>query len=420
MKKSLSAAVMIAVLCCGPAVAENDEAARIAALEQENAQMRKELDELRQSQKRLGQQITRPTFSQTRGEAKLAPGATPIRSSNLRRDPFEAQAAYTAMPVKAGPAIETRGRWRVWGEGGATWTAGDPSLLFYTPIQLNGPLPDQSFNLKPGLGWEGAVGFDYRFANSLWHIGGQFRYGEGRATGSFASNQSSTQTNLINVTSAFDNQTINAVGKERHWLADVTVGRDVLGSGPDALQVKGGVRISEFRAATSSLETGAGGLVFSPAQTVGGVTFTTLNIFSTINTMQEAKFLGAGPVIGFEGSVPFAGHWAFEYAGDAAVLFGSQRYTQSISNTGFSTPVNVFTDNTQTSSFSQKNATVFNPDVQIGVSYWVTPQVKVTGSYRLDAYLNVLTSLSPVNDVTKLQTIDRLIHGPRVAVSAQF
>ena len=136
--------------------------------------------------------------------------------------------------------------------------------------------------------------------------------------------------------------------------------------------------------------------------------------------MQEAKFLGAGPVIGFEGSVPFAGHWAFDYSGDAAVLFGSQRYSQSVSDIGFSTPVNVFTNNTLTNSFSQRNATVFNPDVQIGVSYWVTPQVKVTGSYRLDAYLNVLTSLSPANDVTKLQTIDRLIHGPRVALTAQF
>jgi hypothetical protein len=420
MKKSLSAAVMIAVLCCGPAVAGNDEAARIAALEQENAQMRKELDELRQSQKRLGQQIAKPTFSQTRGEAKLAPGGAPIRSSNLWRDPFEAQAAYTKMPVKAGPIVETRGRWRVWGEGGATWTAGDPSLLFYTPISLTGSASDQSFNLRPGLGWEGAVGFDYRFANSLWHIGGQFRYGEGRATGSFASSASTTATGISNITSEFDNQSIAAAGKERHWFADVTIGRDVLGSGPDALQVKGGVRISEFRAATSSLETVVGGLVFNAPQTVNGITFTTLNIFTNINTMQEAKFLGAGPVIGFEGSVPFAGHWAFEYAADAAVLFGSQRYTQSVSNVVTSAPVNAINQSLQTNSFSQKNATVFNPDVQIGVSYWVTPQVKVTGSYRLDAYLNVLTSLSPVNDVTKLQTVDRLIHGPRVAVSAQF
>jgi hypothetical protein len=38
------------------------------------------------------------------------------------------------------------------------------------------------FNLDPKIGWEAATGFDYKFANSPWHVNGQFRYGQGGNT----------------------------------------------------------------------------------------------------------------------------------------------------------------------------------------------------------------------------------------------
>jgi hypothetical protein len=72
------------------------------------------------------------------------------------------------------------------------------------------------------------------------------------------------------------------------------------------------------------------------------------------------------------------------------------------------------------SNTDQRSSTVFNADMQVGVSYWVSQNVKLSASYRLDAYFNVLTGLSAINDPTKLQTMDRYIHGPHVGVSATF
>jgi hypothetical protein len=50
----------------------------------------------------------------------------------------------------------------------------------------------------------------------------------------------------------------------------------------------------------------------------------------------------------------------------------------------------------------------------------MSPNLKLSASYRLDAWFNVLTGLSAANDPTKLQTVDRDVHGPRVGVSAVF
>jgi hypothetical protein len=46
--------------------------------------------------------------------------------------------------------------------------------------------------------------------------------------------------------------------------------------------------------------------------------------------------------------------------------------------------------------------------------------LKVSASYRLDAFFNVFSTLDVRNDPTKLQRMDRYVHGPRLAVSAQF
>jgi Legionella pneumophila major outer membrane protein precursor len=141
----------------------------------------------------------------------------------------------------------------------------------------------------------------------------------------------------------------------------------------------------------------------------------------TTNFSQPSRFLGAGPRLGIEGSVPFAGGWAFDYVGDAAALFGTQTFSQTSIGSSVTTPA--VTGGFVASSFSnadQRFNTVFNADPQVGVSYWVSQNVKLSASYRVDAYFNVLTGLSAINDPTKLQTIDRYIHGPHVGVTAQF
>ena len=105
-------------------------------------------------------------------------------------------------------------------------------------------------------------------------------------------------------------------------------------------------------------------------------------------------------------------------------MFGTQTFSQT-STTGATilSPASIAGLSATASSLSnadQRFNTVFNADLQVGVSYWVSPNVKLSASYRLDAYLNVLTGLSAINDPTKLQTIDRYIHGPRVGICGQF
>ena len=68
----------------------------------------------------------------------------------------------------------------------------------------------------------------------------------------------------------------------------------------------------------------------------------------------------------------------------------------------------------------EKFGTVFNSDIQLGISYWVSQNMKISASYRLDAYFNVFYTLDAKNDATRLQRIDRYTHGPRLAVTAQF
>jgi hypothetical protein len=429
MRNLISILAVGSICFCAGATAhaaQNDDVlARVEALEKENAAIRKENDLLREN-KTLRQQnaalrsspLPRPLRAETPPQppqAELEPAIKPVS----KLDSFGAYAADLPLAYKTPAAVE-QGQFRVWAEGGANWTGGDPNPRFFTPFLasdlFSGNTPaSSSFDLKPRLGWEGAAGFDYRFAGQPWHVSGQFRYGEGKATGSFATSSSAGPATLalLGLNSLDVSDAIDASGRETHWLADLAIGRDVLGSGRDAMQLKAGLRISEFAATVNSFET---------------VNIAAVPIFAlleratlTDNLSQHSRFLGAGPRVGVEGSVPFAGGWTFDYMGDAAALFGTQTFSQAFTFSQGSLPALGFTS--QTSSFAnadQRFNTVFNADLQVGLSYWLSQHVKLSASYRVDAYFNVLTGLSAVNDPTKLQTMDRYIHGPHVGVSAQF
>ncbi|MDH2350225.1 hypothetical protein QCM77_06970 [Bradyrhizobium sp. SSUT18] len=139
------------------------------------------------------------------------------------------------LPVKA-PPLAGPGQFRAWIEGGAIFSGGDPVSDTYG---LTG-----QFDLTPKVGWESATGFDYRFAGSPWHISGQFRYGEGgKSTGL----DSLTQTIVIGAASQTSTQTFANAYKETRWLADLAMGRDIAGSGPSTLQLKGGLRVTRLK-----------------------------------------------------------------------------------------------------------------------------------------------------------------------------
>jgi cell division protein FtsB len=427
--------------------AQNDDVlARIEALEKKVAALSEEKNAaLRENQVLRQQNATlKPA---TRPQATAAQSAAaPIAR---RSDPLRAYASAPPMTYK-GRIAEAHGQLRIWGEGGATWAGGDPNLAFYNKqdfTQTFGFLgaafgTPVGVDMKPKLGYEAAAGFDYRFAESPWHVSGQFRYGENRSnvtapsSGNFdiAALNAAIAPGGINGDGGFyagagGNQIFNASGRETHWLADLAVGRDILGSGASAMQLKFGLRLAELEAGVNSTDTQNTFLNFTkPVQLIvgpGAPFFTTLTT-SALNTIEQtSRFFGAGPRIGVDGSVPFAGQWAFDYTGDGAVLFGTQRFSQigttsfttnpSLAALGLASPGILSSANTD-----ERSATVFNADLQAGFSYWVTPSVKVSASYRVDAFFNVITALSAVNDPTKLQKVGRYYHGPRIGLTGQF
>jgi hypothetical protein len=430
MKKIIFSALAVGTVwaCATTAVrAGQDEnvIGRLEALEKENTAMRNEIAALRANKALHAQLATLKSSSKPQATA-----VQPVPVSDAKpHDPFGAYAADLPVAFKAPPPVE-QGQFRVWGEGGAIWTGGDPNSRFFMPetadqaLDFTGrTLATSSFDLKPKLGWEGAGGFDYRFAGSPWHVSGQFRYGEGNAQGSFAQVTTAGSAALAgapNLTSFELGQSINATGTETHWLADFAIGRDVLGGGRDAMQLKAGLRISEFTANLNSIEVDTVSEGITPPVIFNGVPISAATITTSTNFSQHSRFLGAGPRIGIEGSVPFAGGWAFDYVGDGAALFGTQTFSQLTTANQVMNPPVVGAISASSSNTDQRSSTVFNADMQVGVSYWVSQNVKLSASYRLDAYFNVLTGLSAINDPTKLQTMDRYIHGPHVGVSATF
>jgi len=396
----------------------DDINARLAMLERQNAAIRKENAALRENQ-RLFEENTRLKSQAVR--ATIAPAGTPARSrqessafeavsavSRQAKDPLQSYAAdfpVKALPM-AGPAL-----FRAWVEGGAIFSGGDPVSSFAGNRD--------EFDLTPKVGWESAVGFDYRFAGSPWHISGQFRYGEGGKTSGL---DVTSQTLTVGAASQTQTETWAAAYRETHWLADLAVGRDIAGSGPAALQLKGGVRVAEFvtRTSTSHITT-ASGSGLPPVVVPGFPTVTAYSLTQSVVGDTRASFLGAGPLIGVEGSIPFAGKWSFDYAGDVALLFGRQQqvarsrdqlaYTPSYLSLVFPT-----FDSFSTSS-DRLFAGVLSADIQVGVSYWLTQNLKLGAGYRLDALINVFNEAgSSSNSLTP----DRYTHGPRLTLTGQF
>ena len=384
-----------------------DEAlARVQALEKEIAAIKKENEALRRVKELREQNAT--LVKQTAKSAGTATVQLPTRS-----DPRQAYAADMPIYSKAVAPVE-RGQFRVWGEGGAIWSGGDPIDSFYSRSTITSATSIDTrnlfFPLFPKAGWEAATGFDYTFAGSPWHVSGQFRYGEGRKTVTSGSSSSLAipagggAPVIVGVTDAE-----SVSHKETHWLADLAVGRDVIGSGADAMQFKFGVRIVELRADTNSRE------LATEFRTGSASDF--LLAFNS-NTSQQLKFFGGGPRLGLDGSVPLARGWSFDYLGDVAALFGRQNFYQA--QDSLITPPLPGVGTLQTVSTGQKFATVLNADIQVGASYWVSQNMKATLSYRLDAYFNAFDGLDAQNDPKHLVQLNRYNHGPRLALTGQF
>ncbi|WP_342733767.1 Lpg1974 family pore-forming outer membrane protein [Bradyrhizobium sp. B117] len=401
MKKilALMLGATAAVTATGAAAGElEDVNARLEQLERQNAAIRKENAALRENQRLLGENNrlkSRGTHAaveavQTSARPQQENGTFLAVSAASRQARNPLQSYATDFPVKA-PPLAGPAQFRAWIEGGAIWSGGDPVFSTYSGNNVTGV-----FDLTPKIGWEAAVGFDHRFAGSPWHVNGQFRYGEGGET-------NGTRTIDFGGGVLAGTQTFGAGYKETHWLADLAIGHDIAGRGPDALQLKAGLRIAEFTARSSDSNVQAG--------TVRGISVTQSNFDD-----RRASFLGAGPLIGLEGSVPFAGKWSFDYSGDVALLLGRQQSQNTVRSLFVSSPPPTVIDQIATGS-DRLFAGVLSADIQVGVSYWLTQNLKLGAGYRLDAFVNVFNQDGSANSGF---TPDRYTHGPRVTLTGQF
>jgi hypothetical protein len=428
MKKTVLGATAMALLSIGAASAQEGARTRIAELEQENAAIRKELSLLRENRA-----LQKQAAALRPAAAPVSPRATP--ASAAKSDPFAAFAADFPTAYKA-PVVAQPRQFTFWGEGGAIWSGGDQILQSYTPSSGSGlfgefPLAGQAsiFDLTPKFGWEAAAGFDYRMANSPWHVSGQFRYGmsgkgsgSGSAVGSIDPAIFGGGGDDIAFINGSDALTMSY--RESRWIADIAVGRDMFDAGPDTLQLKGGLRVANFTGTRNSSRFSSSSVGFTePVEIIDGVEATSFAIATSEASTTRTSFLGAGPVIGVDGSIPLAGSWAFDYLGNAGVLFGTQKSTTStvtnfavsppalavLTGVAFGSSANTFT--------SERFATMFSADMQVGFSYWLTQNVKLGVAYRMDALVNVQNQ-----DATAVSnfTPDRFTHGPRIRLTGQF
>jgi hypothetical protein len=355
-----------------------------------------------------------------------------------------------AAPAKAADlqfkAPVNRGETRLWVEGGAFLTGGDNiqygsgdpffggkgrvnvvGFGIFPGIGCSGTVNDNDtfgsgtcppFNPKgatdpsvfPWVGATGAAGFDHQFAGTRWHINGEARAGVSWGKDSFT-----TALSILDDDPAFPDgitASANTEAKltEWHWIADLGMGYEVF-SGRAPLQVKFGLRIAEV-AARTKVQTDGTLIVYD-----AGVVDTTASFSSEAKILRS--FLGAGPRLGIEGEFPLWANWVLDYKGDAAILFGNTKISAD-SNFAISAagPGFAFSANFPFNSYWSKPIYVWNFDMQAGIGWWVTPNWKMSASYRVDVFLDALRQ-NP-DDLLPAQSIDRYFHGPKLTLTGRW
>jgi opacity protein-like surface antigen len=289
-----------------------------------------------------------------------------------------ASAADLSKPTltKAPPVPVAKDTWTWWIEGGAFDTNGGSVGL--PPF-------------RPNWGGEGAVGFDWQPFAPM-HVVGQFRYGSASKTdpahGAFTSGPTTITLN--------GSQNL----REDHWLIDFGIGRD-FGLGNSNAMWTLGVRVADLR---SKLTTNAHTTQSTPGAVVGAT--------NTVS-QETAAFVGAGPRLGVQGDIPLGNQWSLDWLAGAAVLFGERTVT-------LTTPTPLIGPSTS------DNTAVFNVDAQAGLSYWFTPNTKITASYRYDEYFKALKTLTTSTvfgnngPTITSSNIDRAFSGPMLRLTTKF
>ncbi len=293
--------------------------------------------------------------------------------------------------------------WTVWGEGSAFATNGG-TVHFGDPIDA-GKLPS---------GAEEALGFDMRFGGTPWHVSADVRYGESKRSGTFARNGS------INVPSGTPSSrgagviaaAVAANGsftqQEQHELVDFALGRDV-GLGIGQTQVKAGLRIADISSKTSGSANFVAPVSFSASVLHPGGPGFVGAAPGAFSFEQKSRFTGGGPRLGIDGTIPLGHGWALDYLGGMAALYGAR--SLDVTTAGNAVPFGF-------NSFGvSDNVVLLNIDAQAGLSYWITPGLKVTAGYRFDGYWGALKTIDAAGAVSNE---DRFYMGPTVRLTGKF
>jgi hypothetical protein len=311
-----------------------------------------------------------------------------------------------ALKAPAKPPVE-EGKWTWWVEGARFGTLGQ-SVNFGDPSPVG----------LPRSGFEGAIGFDYKFAYSPWHVSAQVRYGQTRTQNGVFNRRGNA---LVPVTPGHTvtvpttptiitdpkNVPFNAAGtfthKESHGLVDFAVGREV-GLGSSQAQLKFGVRYAEINAVTN----GSGNFQLPAAITTGGAPTGAL-VNNPFSFQQHSRFTGAGPRLGIEGSIPIYQSWSIDYLGGAAALISERSLT--VTTTGAASQVGIY------DLLSNSSGIVLNLDVQAMLSYQFTANFKLSGGYRFDGYWNALRTIDANGNIVDG---NRFFQGPTVRGTLTF
>jgi hypothetical protein len=284
------------------------------------------------------------------------------------------------------PAPIAKDTWTWWIEGGAFNTAGD---------DINKNIPVVA--LKPKWGPEGAVGFDWRPFSPM-HVIGQFRYGTSSKSQSFALSGASPSGG-----SSFKTAGSQSL-REDHWLIDFGIGRDFGLGGSNALWTLG-IRVADLRAKL----TASGNFTATTFSGGGPVTPSTKNINKGgFNSVEKSSFVGAGPRFGVQGDIPLGNQWSIDWLAGAAVLFGERSLELSVTAAGIPFAAN-----------ASNTTAIFNVDAQAGLSYWLSPSMKITASYRFDGYFKALKTLNATGG-SGTSNIDRFYNGPMLRLTSTF
>jgi hypothetical protein len=272
--------------------------------------------------------------------------------------------------------------------------------------------------LNAQVGWESAIGVDYGFGGTPWHLSFDMRYGQANALGQALSASSGP---APGVSTAIANESLGE--RENHTVADIMFGREI--GGPATL-LKFGLRFADVGAdigESASLSTCSPSGGCSPAASS-----------ALLSADERSSFIGVGPRVSLEGRFPLANSaWAIEYLGGAAALIGERQFemagsvTCTTSASGSSAGVACTSTttafgtgallnglySTQISDFTP----VLNAEVSVALAYAFSPASHLSVGFRLDSYWDALKT---VNSAGQLKEQDRLYYGPFVRLSTKF